>query len=270
MNYQSQLLWTWVLAIFAVLLIQFMAQSYFGMNRQGPQPLSLTEETGPDGDPEKQPGLFLPPLDKWVAKQQIDRLLSSNEGLSGVAIYNGPGIRQFTASASAEDSYHYLVNRFLVGFEPYRLDQIWEPWYAISQKKTYELDEITYSGRPEVWQTSRQAYYRTRGDCEDHALILADWLIEMGYDARVVLGKFEEEGHAWVVLFKDGKEYLLEATQKGPARNFRRYPLAFYQTAYRPEFMFNRTSFWANEGTLFTSNYDSANWVHKSELAASY
>ena len=66
----------------------------------------------------------------------------------------------------------------------------------------------------EIWQNSRQAYLHTRGDCEDHAIILADWLIALGHDARVVLGNHRGGGHAWVVLFQDGREMILEATSK--------------------------------------------------------
>ena len=58
------------------------------------------------------------------------------------------------------------------------------PLYTLAQRKRYQLDAKQYAGRSEVWQTSRQAFFYPRGDCEDHAIALADWLIEMGEDAR--------------------------------------------------------------------------------------
>ena len=88
----------------------------------------------------------------------------------------------------------------------------------------------------------------------------------MGHDARVVIGWYGDIGHAWVVLFKDGKEYLLEATRKNRQQSFARYPLARYQTEYKPNSMFNRTTFWSNEGSLHTTSYSSSQWRRKSIL----
>jgi hypothetical protein len=118
----------------------------------------------------------------------------------------------------------------------------------------------------DVWQTSKQAYYWLRGDCEDHAILLADWLIEMGYNARVVLGKYKKNGHAWVVLFYDQKTYIIEATNK---QNRRNYPLANKLPNYKPAFMFNRDFFWKNTGTVLTTIYDNPKWKKVSSFKES-
>lgn len=51
----------------------------------------------------------------------------------------------------------------------------------------------------DVWQTSQGAFLKGKGDCEDHAVILADPLIDIGLDARVVLGDYRGRGHAWKI-----------------------------------------------------------------------
>ena len=81
--------------------------------------------------------------------------------------------------------------------------------YTVARRKRYQYDHITYPGRSEVWQSSQQAFYSAVGDCEDHAILLADWLIGLGYDARVAVGDYDGAGHAWVVLFAEGQEFLL-------------------------------------------------------------
>lgn len=159
------------------------------------------------------------------------------------------------------DKKFHLSNFYLEGYAPFETNKLWVPLQTLAQKKTYELDSLQYTGYKEIWQTSSQAFKYTRGDCEDHAIALADWLIEMGEDARVVAGFYKKEGHAWVVLFKDGNEYILEATSKGNFTN--PYPLAKYQTSYRPQIMFNREYFWFNKGSINTTSYSSENWLKK-------
>ncbi len=160
------------------------------------------------------------------------------------------------------DKKFHLTNYFLEGYAPFKTDKLWIPLQSIARQKTYLLDDAQYLGYKEVWQTSSQAFKFPSGDCEDHAIALADWLIEMGEDARVVIGKYNRNGHAWVVLFKDNQQFILESTQK---RNLLQpYRLAKYQTSYKPEAMFNRENFWFNNGSINTTNYNSKNWSKKS------
>jgi len=169
-----------------------------------------------------------------------------------------------TATASGVDRQHHFVNAYLEGFQPFRTEQLWVPLYTIAHKLVYQRDHLQYSGLQDVWQSSRQAFYNTRGDCEDHALILADWLISMGYDARVVLGTAMREGHAWVVVFHEGQEFLLEATSKRKKMDWSLYPLAGLQTDYQPKYMFNRRFFWTNQGSEFTTRYSGGQWLRQS------
>lgn len=149
---------------------------------------------------------------------------------------------------------------FLLGRTPYSVDQAWMPLYAISERMRYQLDKQQFQGREEVWLTTLQAWSHAKGDCEDHAIPLADWLIEIGLDARVVLGTHRREGHAWVIVFKEGQEYLLEATDKKKVKNWSAYPLAKLLPDYHPEMMFNRETLWVNTGSALTVNYTGPQW----------
>lgn len=142
------------------------------------------------------------------------------------------------------------------------------PLYTLVLRKHYEFDHIQYSGLEDVWQNSKQAYYFIRGDCEDHAIILADWLISMGIDARVVIGTHKKTGHAWVIFFTDDKEYLLEPTSKRKTRTMGAIPPAALMVDYHPAYQFNRDRFWVYTGSLFTTRYSGPNWKMKSRFVA--
>ena len=169
-----------------------------------------------------------------------------------------------TMTAIGVDRKHHFVNAYLEGFQPFPTEQLWVPLYTIAHKLEYQRDRQQFPGGRDVWQSSRQAFYNTRGDCEDHALALADWLMSMGYDARVVLGNALGGYHAWVVLFHEERVFLLEATSKRKNMDWSLYPLAALQTDYQPEFMFNRKYFWTNQGSAFTTRYSGSQWLKQS------
>ena len=176
------------------------------------------------------------------------------------------GVRNAMVSAQGIDHLHYFANSYLVGYAPFETESVWVPLYTLAIRKQYAFDHLQYSGLADVWQNSRQAFFYTRGDCEDHAIMLADWLISMGLDARVVLGEFKREGHAWVVLLFEGKEYLLEATGKKKIRSLNDFKLARFVTGYSPMCQFNRKRFWWNEGNKHTARYTGDQWVLKSRF----
>ena len=182
---------------------------------------------------------------------------------AGTLLWNLGQDLPMTVTAKGVDRQHHFVNAYLEGFQPFRTEQLWVPLYTIAHKLEYQRDHVQYPGSNEIWQSSRQAFYNTRGDCEDHALVLADWLISMGYDARVVLGDFNGEGHAWVVVFHEGREFLLEATSKRKKMDWNLYPLASLQTDYQPEYMFNRRFFWTNQGSAYTTSYSGGQWLRQ-------
>ncbi len=183
-----------------------------------------------------------------------------------VAYWSFDKDKPVTASAFGTDYLHHFVNNYLVGYEPFKAENFWIPHYTIAMRLKYQLDADQYGGLKEVWQNSKQAFFNTRGDCEDHAIVLADWLIAMGLDARVVLGMYDNGGHAWVVVFKDSKVFLLEATNKQKRRQWNLYPLADFETKYHPKCMFNREHFWINIGSIYTTRYTGNQWVKKSKF----
>lgn len=165
-----------------------------------------------------------------------------------------------TASALGLDERHHFANSYLLGYLPFYTEKKWVPLYVLASRKIYQLDHLQYTGLTDIWQNSEQAFRLTRGDCEDHAIALADWLIGLGVDARVVLGKYKNEGHAWVIVFDGGKEYLLEATGKQSLTRWSQYRLAATQTDYHPRYQFDRNSFWINTGSEYTVRYSGENW----------
>lgn len=206
---------------------------------------------------------------RTLTTEDIYRMIH-REGLSPDLIYfwNWGGVRHATASAMGIDRRHHFANSYLVGYQPFESQRIWVPLYTLAMRKRYEYDHLQYSGLQDVWQNSKQAFQYTRGDCEDHAMVLADWLISMGVDARVVIGTHREQGHAWVVYFDNGKAYLLEATSKRRERRMGAIPLARMMPAYHPTHQFNRDKFWVNTGTRFTTRYSGPQWKLRSRFVA--
>ncbi|MGD9369398.1 MAG: transglutaminase domain-containing protein [Desulfobacteraceae bacterium] len=200
-------------------------------------------------------------------EKDLHRLIKQNPKSTGrVAVWRWNRVHTATLSAQGIDRRHHFANSYLVGYQPFETRRIWVPLHTLALRKHYEYDHLQYSGLKDVWQNSQQAYYYTRGDCEDHAMILADWLIEMGLDARVVLGTYKEYGHAWVVFILNGKTYLQEATSKRKTRSMRGIPTAALKVNYHPQFQFNRDSFWVNTGSRFTTAYTGRQWELRSRF----
>lgn len=166
-----------------------------------------------------------------------------------------------TASAMGMDWKHHFVNSYLVGIHPFPVKNKWLPLYTLAQMKTYQLDSDQYQA-DDLWQNSAQAFMLPRGDCEDHAIILTDWLISEGIDARVVVGTYKTDGHAWVVATINNQEFLLEPTAKRVRKSWSHFPLASLAKDYYPSFMFNRESFWVNLNKSQT--YRGKDWLKTS------
>ncbi len=204
-----------------------------------------------------------------LTEKHIHRFLRQDRRSANFShIWAWGGVSRATMTALGIDRMHHFVNSYLVGYQPFESQRIWVPLYTLGLRKRYEYDHLQYSGLKDVWQNSRQAYYYTRGDCEDHAMILADWLIEMGIDARVVLGRHKEQGHAWVVFMRNGKVFLLEATSKKKSRRSGAIPEAAVMVHYHPMYQFNRDSFWVNTGSQFITRYTGPLWKRNSRFVA--
>jgi hypothetical protein len=202
----------------------------------------------------------------WINRYQQSWPLKKK---AGFYTWTWHGIQNVTATAIGLDNKAHFVNSYLVNYKPFETENLWIPLYTLAITKKYQYDHLQYSGMPDLWQNSRQAFFYPRGDCEDHAIILADWLISMNEDARVAVGKYKGEGHAWVILFKNGSEYLLEATSKKRNKT-NLFPLAMLKTDYEPEMMFNREKFWFKQGDIRTTSYSGHHWKIMSHFSKNY
>lgn len=80
---------------------------------------------------------------------------------------------------------------------------------AFLQKCLYVSDRKTRS-QDDFWEPPDIFEKRKTGDCEDHAIWAWRHLHDLGIRSRLALG----DDHAWVHIFRNGRAYLLEATQK--------------------------------------------------------
>ena len=104
--------------------------------------------------------------------------------------------------------YHY-VNEYLTGYCPpahfpagiSRLNEMLLIWNSVVRGMRYVPDSADGNEDNDAWQTAAETQQLGTGDCEDSSILLADWLIARGFEARVALGHYAERGgHAWVIV----------------------------------------------------------------------
>lgn len=182
---------------------------------------------------------------------------------------------QLTYALVASDTrgrFHY-ANEFLTGYQPpaiyprgqSRIEQLFTIWSAVHHNCTYTPDPVENLKKTDRWQTALETQVRGKGDCEDSAIYLADWLLARGYDARVALGRYGDiGGHAWCVVRLDEVEYLLETTSEGNP-DFDSPPLiSRVGSRYIPEILFDRWSLYvrSSQRQPWNGNYwDEKNWI---------
>ncbi len=118
-------------------------------------------------------------------------------------------------------------------------------WRTVADRCEYELDQDrakdSGGGEREVWKMSSETWAEASGDCEDTSILLADVLIEAGYDARVAIGWNGNIGqHAWVVVRAGEKQYLLETTLQKAIGREDLVEVAAVASFYQPEQLFDR------------------------------
>ena len=101
----------------------------------------------------------------------------------------------------------------------------------------YARDPDLFQKR-DFWQHPRTFEHLRRGDCEDFALWTWRKLVELGYEAELIAGQWQEvsEGwspHAWVVFHKPDGPYLFDAVIRSHRHMVR--PLQEVQAQYLPE-----------------------------------
>ncbi|NOZ19830.1 MAG: hypothetical protein GXP25_01945 [Planctomycetes bacterium] len=163
--------------------------------------------------------------------------------------------RRFDVFGIDEDGRYHRPPWFMRGFKPRAMKDPISAWLFVLTHCRYVLDSKQY-GRAEVWQLAEQTYRKRMGDCEDTAILLADWLNASGFWARVVLGRVRRGGHAWVVISQKGQSYILETTGRG-GKHRRMPPRAEVLTDYFPYVQFNRTGVWFRTSNKWTGDYRS-------------
>ncbi len=156
--------------------------------------------------------------------------------------------RTYSVVAADEAGRYRYVNEFLTGYAPpavfakdhSRVHELFTIWSAVHANCVYTKDPGAKKDATDAWQTSLETQRVGKGDCEDSAIFLCDWLLSRGFQARVVLGRYGDMGgHAWVVVKMDDKEYLLESTEGRPDPS--NPPLVSrVGSRYVPEVMFDR------------------------------
>jgi hypothetical protein len=240
-----------LLLLLALFLIQF-----FGAADEVPVPTpALTAP--PPATPTGRPGITLVEGGFVYEDELVNEVARMPPDQRNGTLYVRIGQTHLTPLAPDLKGNLHFVNGYLVGYVPDATVAPWVPLYTLASRKTYQTDLDQYRFE-ERWQNSYEALHNERGDCEDHALALADWLIGLGLDARVVLGKAKGEGHAWVVVNDGDRSFLLEATDKQRIRRWA-YPLAQLHPEYVASDMFNRQDWWKNLGSP-AGDYQSPRW----------
>ncbi len=161
--------------------------------------------------------------------------------------------RTYAVVAADENGRFRYVNEFLTGYAPpavfardqSRVHELFTIWSAVHENCIYARDPGARKESTDCWQTSLETQRLGRGDCEDSAIFLCDWLLARGFLARVALGRYGDlGGHAWVVVKLDDKEYLLESTEGRP--DPANPPLVTrVGSRYIPEVLFDRFAIYA-------------------------
>jgi len=164
-------------------------------------------------------------------------------------------------AADSQGRFRYM-NEFLTGYQPpayfrptlSRQSELMTIWQAVVRECRYTADTGTADN--DAWQTALETQTLGTGDCEDTAILLADWLIARGFQARVAIGRYAERGcHAWVVVRLDKQDYLLESTE---GASYARQPplLAEMGSRYVPELLFDKDAFYTRMDNAETWNGD--------------
>ena len=183
----------------------------------------------------------------------------------GTLILSTKNNKDFTAAAMASDNKRYIANQFLQGYSPYKVTNVWQ---IMDRMRDFEFlaDGATVKKNRDVWLTGKEFFTHRIGDCEDYAILLADWMIKNNWDARIILGTLNNIGHAWVLLRVNEKDYILDSTEKSLFSQYRHFPMAKHKPEYKHEYMFNRNEFWSYKQKKNNNKYSKTNWIHKSQI----
>ena len=123
-------------------------------------------------------------------------------------------------AADSNGRFRYVTD-FLMGYKPpfehppgqSKLAELMDIWRTATTKCRYVADDG--SEDDDAWQTAEETQVLRQGDCEDSAILIADWLLARGFQARIAIGQYDAKrtAHAWVFVRVDGNDYVLETTE---------------------------------------------------------
>lgn len=116
-------------------------------------------------------------------------------------------------------------------------------WTVLGRSVRYRSDAKVHFGQSEAWQPSFITWLLKTGDCEDTAILLADWLRSAPCTARAVAGDHLGSGHAWVVCWDKSSQFLIESTAPGPSRRVPPYA-SLLGAMYAPRLQFDARTVW--------------------------
>jgi predicted transglutaminase-like cysteine proteinase len=228
-----------------------------------------------EGLPEFSPNLLSIEND-GVSKKFYNKCASCGKTHSGVVQRQGLALplqcshcnEIYDVYAMKLDGSYCRVTELLAGYERTanfpaemtKYDKMIAVWRTVVTGFAYDTDIKISSGPQDSWQTALETSKIGSGDCEDTSILLADWLISLGINARVAVGShISGGGHAWCVAEIDGNEYLLETTS-GEHTDFRKPPsTSRYSHEYMPMAMFDRERLFFREGEGWTPEYFTSN-----------
>jgi predicted transglutaminase-like cysteine proteinase len=186
---------------------------------------------------------------------------------NGVVLYCHDCRRPYAMLCQDLAGKYRYVNEFLTGFEPpayfpeglSREEEMLAIWKAVLAQCRYARDAEGIAGPRDYWQTPAETHGFANGDCEDTSILLTDWLTSRGFEARVALGQMTDdngvgEGHAWVVVRLDGKDYLLETTGRLDEEG-RPPTVAAWGHYYSPQYLFDRDKVYFRKTEGWTPDY---------------
>jgi len=155
-----------------------------------------------------------------------------------------------TLTSSSLNKKFYFKNAFLVKYVPFIPKNM---FYTL----THLSKHLKHTDSSKLTKTSQQTYQYRSANYEEGAILTADWLIELGYDARVIVGKYKNKNHAWVLLLNQNNEYILDTSFR---RKVKHFPLAGTMPNYHPKYMYNNKYIWINTGSQLTVKYRDKKW----------
>ncbi len=116
------------------------------------------------------------------------------------------------------------------------------------------ISDLEQFDQDDYWLPPEEFEKRRKGDCEDFSLWAWRQLIELGYTARIVVGRSGKfgEAHAWVTFQDKEKHFLLEPLLTF-VKNMPQLSTVRYKPLYSCEWDGNKISYFKHEDRPFNN-----------------